>query len=172
MLAALLYLPAAYYAEGAFKEPLLGLFLLAVVLHLEGVRRDWGAGVVDRARSLLPLAVLTAGAIYVYSYVALAWLGLTWAFWIGAEVVTHPEWRHDLRARVRDLAVPVGIAIVMLLVLLAPSAGRIVSFLGTIGVSPSGTGAIATSNFGNLAHSLSAYEALGIWNSSDFRFLR
>jgi hypothetical protein len=170
VLAALLYLPAAYYAEGAFKETLLGLLLLAVVLHLEGLRSDWDVDLRGRVQRLLPLAVLTAGAIYIYSYVALAWLGLTWAFWIAAEVVTHPEWRHGLRARVRGVAVPTGVAVLALLVLLLPSAGRIASFVGTIGISPSGTGAIATSNLGNLAHSLSAYEAFGIWNSPDFRF--
>jgi hypothetical protein len=32
---ALLYLVAASFAEGAFKEPLLGMFLLAAVLHVE-----------------------------------------------------------------------------------------------------------------------------------------
>jgi hypothetical protein len=53
---------------------------------------------------------------------------------------------------------------------LAPSAGRILSFVGSIGLSPAGSGAITTANGGNLAASLSPFEALGIWNSPDFRF--
>ena len=41
VLAALLYLMAAYYAEGAFKELLMGMFLLAIVLQAERLRVDW-----------------------------------------------------------------------------------------------------------------------------------
>jgi hypothetical protein len=171
VLAALLYLPAAYYAEASFKETLLAVLLLGMVLHLEGLRADWKAGARGRWRGLLPVSVLTAGAIYVYSYPAIAWIGLTLAIWVVAEVVTHPGWLRRWRPRLLDLVPPAIIAALVFVVLLLPTAGRIVSFFGTIGVSPAGTGAITTSNFGNLAYPLSTYEALGIWNSPDFRLL-
>ena len=170
VLAALFYLVAAYYAEGAFKETLLGLFLLAMVLHLEEVRAEWAVGSNKAWRALLPVSVLVAGAFYVYSYPAAAWIGLTLAIWAAAEVVARPGWLRRWRALVIDIAPAAAIALGVLVLLLLPDAGRIANFAGTIGTSPSGTGAIATSNQGNLAGPLSPYEALGIWRSPDFRF--
>ena len=170
VLGALLYLPAAYYAEASFKETLLGVMLLGLVLHLEELRVDWEPHASGRWRGLLPIAVLIAGTIYTYSYVAIAWVGLTLLIWALAEVVAHPGGLRSWRRRLLELAPPAAIGALVLLILLLPSAGRIASFAGSIGVSPSGTGAIATTNLGNLPHFLSAYEALGIWNSPDFRF--
>jgi hypothetical protein len=176
VLAALFYLVAAYYAEGAFKEPLVGLFLLGFVLQVEEVRGGWAAApTAGRAAALLPLAVLSAGAIYVYSYTALAWLGLTVVIWLGAEAI----WsaisvrgrRRSRRLDARAVIPPVAAAAGALLLLLAASAGRILNFVGSIGLSAAGTGAIPASNLGNLPAPLSPYEALGIWNSPEFRVL-
>ncbi len=71
----------------------------------------------------------------------------------------------------RELIAPVAIAAALLLVLVAPIVSQIFSFASTLGVSPASSGAITTTNVGNLAHALSPYQALGIWNSTDFRFL-
>lgn len=171
VLGALLYLVAAYYAEGAFKEQLLGLLLLAWVLHLEEVRAEWMAGSQDRWGLLVPAALLVAAGIYVYSYLAVGWFGLTLVIWLAAELAVRPGSVTDWRAKLFDLALPVGVAVGLLLVLLTPIAGRVLSLIDTFGASPAGTGAITASNLGNLAHALSPYEALGIWNSPDFRFL-
>jgi hypothetical protein len=174
VLASLFYLVAAYYAEGAFKEPLVGLFLLGFVLQLGEVRGEWAAApAAGRAAALVPLAVLSAGAIYVYSYTALAWLGLTVVIWLAAEAI----WgaisirgrRRSRRLDPRAVIAPVAAAGGALLLLLAPSAGRILTFAGSIGLSAAGTGAIPASNLGNLPSPLSPYEALGIWNSPEFR---
>lgn len=170
VLAALLYLPAAYYAEASFKETLLGMMLLAMVLHVEGLRRDWPSRLRDRWLALIALSVLCAGALYTYSYPALAWLVLTFAIWGLAEIATHLGWLRDWRRRVRELGPPIGLAVVVFVVLLLPTAGRIVSFAGSLGLSPAASGAITTSSIGNLAGPLSPYEALGIWNQPDFRF--
>jgi hypothetical protein len=169
VLAALFYLVAAYYAEGAFKETLLGLFLLAMVLHLEEVRAEWVVGSKQAWRTLLPVSVLVAGGFYVYSYPAAAWLGLTLVIWAVAEVLARPKWLRRWRALVIDIAPAAAIALGVLVLLLLPNVGRIANFAGTIGTSPSGTGAITSSNQGNLAGPLSPYEALGIWRSPDFR---
>jgi hypothetical protein len=64
VLGALVYLVAAYYAEGAFKEPLMGLFLLAMVLSLERVRARWAARTFSRWRGLVPAALLIAAGVY------------------------------------------------------------------------------------------------------------
>jgi hypothetical protein len=176
VLAALLYMVAAYYAEGAFKEPMLGLLLLAMVLQLEQVRDRWAAGSRARWLVLLPVSALIAGGVYVYSYLAFAWFGLTVAIWLVAELVIRPgrlaparlrQWR----SRLLDLLPPALLAAVVMLVLLVPIGQRIISYLQSVGLSPSGSGAISASNLGNLAHALSAYEALGIWQNPDFRFL-
>lgn len=170
VLAALFYLVAAYYAEGAFKETLMGLILIAVVLQFEEVRAGWVVGAGNQWLPLLPASVLIAGSFYVYSYVAAAWLGLTFAIWVAGEVIASPGWLRRWRVRLWDVVPPALIATGVLVILLLPNAGRIASFVTTIGVSPAGTGAITTSNLGNLAHALSPFEALGIWDNADFRF--
>lgn len=171
VLAGLLYMVAAYYGEGAFKEPLLGLLLLAMVLQFEEARSVWVASSRDRWRALLPVSLLAGAAIYVYSYLALAWFGLTPVIWVLVEVAVRPRLLRRWRESLADLLAPTALALVVTVVLVSPVAGRIVSFAGSIGVSPAATGAITPSNLGNLAHPLSPYEALGIWNSVDFRFV-
>lgn len=171
LLAGLLYMVAAYYGEGAFKEPLLGLLLLAMVLQFEEARSVWVASSRDRWRALLPVSLLTGAAIYVYSYLALAWFGLTPVIWVLVEVAVRPRPLRRWRESLADLLAPTALALVVTVALVSPVAGRIVSFAGSIGVSPAATGAITPSNLGNLAHPLSPYEALGIWNSVDFRIV-
>jgi hypothetical protein len=124
----------------------------------------------ERWPSLIPASVLVAGALYVYSYPALAWIGLTLVIWLAAEVVSHPGWLRRWRVRVLEVAPSAAVAGAVLIVLVLPAAGRIVNFAGSIGLSPAGTGAIAVSNLGNVPHPLPGWEALGIWNSPDFRF--
>jgi hypothetical protein len=171
VLAALFYLVASYYAEGSFKEPLLGLLLLAMVLHLEEAHAHWVPGSRERWTILIPVAALMAAGIYVYSYPGLAWFGLTLLIWIVAEVAARPSLLKRWRGSLHEFGPPAGVAASLFFVLLAPTAGRIVSFAGVVGTSPSGSGAIVTSSLGNLASALSPYEALGIWNNTDFRFV-
>ncbi len=183
VLAALFYLVAAYYGEGAFKEPLMGLLLLAMVLQFEEISDLWTAPGRARLPALLPVAVIVAAGVYIYSYLAFAWFGLTLAIWLVAELLSRPRMLRSLRparavARLRehgaaliDQIVPLAVAVVVMVVLLVPIAGRVISYVQSLGLSPAGTGAITASNLGNLAHPLSAYEALGIWQSPDFRFL-
>lgn len=189
VLPALFYLVAVYYAEGAFKEPLMGLFLLAMVLDLEDVRRGWAAvGVRSRWVRLVGVALLWAGAVWVYSYLGLAWMGGTLVLWLLAEgvaavVVSRPpgRWpwprarggpapRPRWRDRLGRFAPTVLVAIAVLIVAIAPTAARVLSYVNSLGLSPAGTGGIAVSNIGNLVHALPGYEALGIWNNADFRF--
>ncbi len=65
-LVALPYLATAYLAQEAFKEPIVALFVLAFALLLSRTN-DW--------RDAIPLGVLAAGTVYVYSFPGLAWLG-------------------------------------------------------------------------------------------------
>lgn len=171
VVAALFYLVAAYYAEAAFKEQLLALLLLAFVLHLEEVVRIWPSGLLSRCRVLIPAPVMIAAAVYIYSYLAVGWFALTIALWVAVELVARPARLRAVRRLDRQAVVLFLAAAGALVLLLAPNAGRVISFFTEVGVSPSGTGAIPTSNTGNLPSPLSPYEALGIWTTPDFRFL-
>ncbi len=64
-LTALPYMAAAYLAQEAFKEPIIALFLLGFALLLPTVKSP---------RHAIPLGVIAAGAVYVYSFPGLAWL--------------------------------------------------------------------------------------------------
>jgi hypothetical protein len=171
LVAALFYLVAAYYAEAAFKEQLLALLLLAFVLHLEEVAGNWPSRDRYRWRALIPGPVLIAAGVYVYSYLAIGWFALTLAIWFAAELVFSRARLRLIRDTGKQLLVPGLVGVGVLIILLAPNAGRVLSFFTQVGVSPSGSGAIPTSNTGNLPSPLSPYEALGIWTSADFRFV-
>lgn len=170
-LGSLIYLVAAYYAEGSFKEPIMGVLLLAMVLQLEEVLRSWRSRSSGRLIALVPVAVLVGAMVYVYGYLGLAWPVLALAIWLLAEAVARPSRVRRWREELRDLLPPVLLAGAALLLILLPNAGRILSLISTFGISPSSTGAITTSNMGNLAYPLSPYEALGLWNNIDFRLL-
>src|SRR3954451_20686701 len=73
ILAASPYLAAAYLAQGAFKEPLLGLALLGFALALPPLLPAWSRGT-GSARAAIPVGVIAAGTIYNYSFPGLAWL--------------------------------------------------------------------------------------------------
>ena len=61
------FLIAAYYGQGSFKELFEALFTLACALILAGVQPDLGW------RRWIPYALISAGAVSVYSLQGLAW---------------------------------------------------------------------------------------------------
>jgi hypothetical protein len=165
------YLPAAYFGQGAFKETLMAMFLVAFTALLAEARaappaRPWlAAGV--------PAGLLVAGAVQVYSYLALGWFVAIVAVWLVIELALGG--RADVRGRVRAGAaglkwpfVAAGAAVV---VALAAQADRVLSFARLFGLSPAGaTGGISAGDVGNLAGPLSPFEGLGLWPAADFRF--
>lgn len=173
LLCSLPYLIAAYYGEGAFKETIMAALLLAFVLHLEQVSQRWSeAPIARRWRLALPAGTLIAGAIYTYSYVGIAWFGLCLTLWIAAETALHPSvaLRWISRRRLTAAAPWVVGTIVVAVALLLPVAGQTVTFFRQFGISPSSIGTISAPK-ANLAGPLSPYETLGVWWSSDFRFV-
>src|SRR6478672_11843986 len=96
ILAASPYLAAAYLAQGAFKEPLLGLALLGFALALPAVRPAWSltartsrstpqsaqSGTFGSVGAVIPLGVIAAGTIYNYSFPGLAWLLAAVVIWM------------------------------------------------------------------------------------------
>ncbi|MBS1880612.1 MAG: hypothetical protein JST31_13955 [Actinobacteria bacterium] len=146
----LAYLVAAYYAQGAFKETIEALFVLAFALAVRESTRGW-AGLPLR---FVPAALLGVGAVYVYSFPGLLWLAGTAVVWLLVELALgrRPvEWRSA------------GLALLVFAIPVAPEIGRMVDFHSFETFDPHGPG------LGNLFGQISPFEALGIWPSGDFR---
>jgi hypothetical protein len=160
LLVGLAYVFASYFAQGAFKEVMLAFFLLGFVLFLrESVREPQGSPL-----RFAPAALIAVGAVYTYSFPGLLWLIGTAVVW--AIVEFGLGWVGD-RERVRPtagaLVRPVGIAVLVLVVLVAPEIGRMIDFHKFETFDPNGPG------LGNLFGQISPFEAFGIWPSGDFR---
>ena len=163
-LCSLTYLVAAYYGEGAFKETIMAGLLLGFVLQLEQLRSRW-PGATERGRFglTLPAGLLAAGAIYDYSYPGLVWFVGTLVVWLAAEAAFQPRLARRWISRPNSAAVAQWGAgfVALAAIVVIPIASDLAGFVNTAG-GPVG-------KLGNLDHSLSPYEALGVWWSSDFR---
>jgi hypothetical protein len=175
----LAYVVASYFAQGAFKETMLALFLLGFVLCL---REFWGEPVASRLR-FIPLALIPVGAVYVYSFPGLLWLLGTAVVWtcveLGRTALASSAGGAPMGVPRRAQAEPstvgvigatgpavvrsVLIALGVLVVLVAPEIGRMIDFHKFETFDPNGPG------LGNLFGQISPFEALGIWPSGDFR---
>ena len=147
LLVGLPYLVASYFAQGAFKETMQALFLLAFVLALREAsrNRDWQ----ELPLRLVPAALIAVGSIYAYSFPGLIWLGGALLAWLVLE----------RRAPLRLLL----LAFTVFLVGALPELGRMIDFQRFETFDPNGPG------LGNLFGQVSPFTALGIWFSGDFR---
>jgi len=177
LLVGLAYVVASYFAQGAFKETMQALFVLAFALALRESTRSWR----DLPLRFVPAGLIAVGSVYVYSFPGLIWLIGTGAIWPAMEYAVS-------RARppaggagegprtdaprppagpspVTGPAVvaPVLLASLAFAVLVAPEVGRMIDFQSFETFDPSGPG------LGNLFGQVSPFEALGIWPSGDFR---
>jgi hypothetical protein len=151
------FLVAGYFGQGSFKELIQILLVLGFALELQ--RYDPGRG---RLR-WLPIALMVAGEISVYSIQGLAWPVAIMGTWLGVLTV-----RALLRGRggiigaVKREIVPLALSGAVLVVLLVPQLPRLVRAVRD------GTG-ITDDSLGNLAGPLPFWEAFGIWDSADYR---
>ena len=77
------YMAASYFAQGAFKETMQALFVLAFALSLRELSRNstcWNLPL-----RFVPPALLAIGSVYTYSFPGLAWLAATAAIWATVE---------------------------------------------------------------------------------------
>lgn len=158
LLVALPYMVASYLAQGAFKETMQALFLLAFAIGLWRLSAGPNAGL-----AAVPLAALAAGSVYAYSFPGLAWMAGALAIWALAELalaMRAGERAGELLRRALRLAWP---ALAVFAVLAAPELGRMIEFGGFETFDPDGPG------LGNLFNPVSPLEALGVWPSGDFR---
>ncbi len=180
LLVGLPYLVASYYAQGAFKELIQALLVLAFVLALRESTRAW-RGLTLR---FVPAALLAIGSVYVYSFPGLIWLAAIAVVWAIAEYAraksasaagggaggTAPE---EALATGRGGGSPaptgppalqaVSLAVLIFLVGALPELGRMIDFHSFETFDPNGPG------LGNLFGQISPFTALGIWPSGDFR---
>jgi hypothetical protein len=162
----LAYLVASSYVQGAFKETMQALFVLAFAIGLHELARGTLVPAhAARLRAAIPLAVIAIGSVYAYSFPGLAWLAGAALLWAAIELgLAARRTSLDSAWRVlRGTFVTVGVAAGVLLVAIAPEVGRLASFADFETFNPDGAG------LGNLFNRLSPLEALGIWPSGDFR---
>ena len=171
LLVGLAYVVASYLAQGAFKETMQALFLLAFVLALRESDRDW-AGLPLR---FVPAALLAVGSVYAYSFPGLIWLGGAFVLWGlaqfvpaagGADLGEHHSPNASgggAKSATGPGARALGLALLTFFVLVAPEIGRMIDFHSFETFDPNGPG------LGNLFGQISPFEALGIWPSGDFR---
>jgi len=192
LLVGLPYLVASYYAQGAFKETIQALFVLAFVLSLREAGSTWH----NLPLRFVPAALVAVGSVYVYSFPGLIWLGPIALFWTalakcassaggveaGSESGRRPLFRPTNSASHAtssggkpspdsDPASTTGpaatralsLASIVFLVGALPELGRMIDFKQFETFDPSGPG------LGNLFGQISPLTALGIWPSGDFR---
>jgi hypothetical protein len=145
LLVGLPYLVASYFAQGAFKEVIQALLVLAFLLALRESSRAWR----DLPLRFVPAAILAIGSVYVYSFPGLIWLGAGLLIWLALER------RLPLR--------PLLLALTVFAVCTLPELGRMIDFHSFETFDPNGPG------LGNLFGQVSPFTALGIWPSGDFR---
>jgi hypothetical protein len=180
LLVGLPYLVASYFAQGAFKEVIQALFVLAFVLALRESTGTWR----NLTLRFAPAAIIAIGSIYTYSFPGIIWLGAIAVIWVIAEWAwasrvspaggtaggTAPE---DALATGRGGGFPavtgpagrraMSLAVIVFLVGALPELGRMIDFHSFETFDPSGPG------LGNLFGQISPFTALGIWFSGDFR---
>jgi hypothetical protein len=171
----LAYLVASYYAQGAFKETIQALFVLAFVLALRESGRAWR----DLPLRFVPAALIAIGAVYVYSFPGLIWLAAIAVIWATGEYVSPaggaaggdphsggrgaPEHMGEPAATGPAGRRALSLALIVFLVGALPELGRMIDFKQFETFDPSGPG------LGNLFGQISPFTALGIWPSGDFR---
>jgi hypothetical protein len=182
LLVGLPYLVASYFAQGAFKETIQALFVLAFVLALRESTYSWR----NFPLRFVPAALIAIGSVYTYSFPGLIWLGAIAAVWAIAESAWgksaspaggaaggDPHGGGRRQAASEHMGEPAAIgpagrralslAGIVFLVGVLPELGRMIDFQQFETFDPSGPG------LGNLFGQISPLEALGIWPSGDFR---
>lgn len=169
VLAAVPYLAAADYVQSAFKEPILSLLLIGFVTAIS-------AGRAERFRRpaavAVPLAVLTAGVLYDYSYPGLVWPLAMLAFWLLLELA-FGGWRRlaPILRGLRSAGPSLGVAALVLILIVAPDLLRLYHFWHDSGGSSIGTaGGVTASSLANLVGPLPLLEGTNLWLWGDFRF--
>lgn len=154
------FLIAAYYGQGSFKEVLQAALVLAATLVLAGYGPALGRG------RWVPMALLIAGMMSVYSVTGLPWplalLGLWLAVTVGLRV--HRCGLAGLRSAVAAELPAIAVGCAVLVASLLPQLSRLLHYVS----ERQGTG-IPKEALGNLMGPVSGWEAFGVWSNPDYR---
>src|SRR3954469_1564549 len=157
VLVGLPYLVASYLIQGAFKETMQALFVLAFAIALHQLASGSLAGRAWRLLGAVPLAVLAIGSVYAYSFPGLLWLPGAAGLWAVVELAA--AWRRGsapgATAMAKAAAGPAAVALAIVAVAAAPEIGRMADFASFETFNPVGAG------LGNLFNPISPLEALG-----------
>lgn len=155
------FLAASYYAEGSFKETLQATFVLGIACALLQTQPP-----LRRHARWIPVALIAAGSVSVYSVPGLAWpVALLGVWLLGTAVRTVAD--HGVAGTLRCARgglLPVLAGAGLVVVVLVPQIPRIHRFL------TNDKSHIPKTDIGNLAGRLPVWEAFGGWGSGDFRF--
>lgn len=154
---------AGYFGQGSFKEIHQALFALAVVLALT-------RPLPPTPLRWVPLGLLLAGSLSVYSIQGLVWPVSVVGAWLLIKLGIELRNRGSLRkaaGTARENVAPLLAGAGVTLVLLVPQMPRLWRFLdATAGTN--GTG-IEDTSLGNLAGRIPVWPAFGIWDNPDYR---
>jgi hypothetical protein len=160
VLVGLPYLPASYFVQGSFKEPIFAACFLCCALVLRDAPRltrpDVGA--------LAAIALATAGGAVAFGWPALAWpaaMLVVYGLLAGSKDAVQGQLR---RWGTRRRLVWVGAFVTFAAVVLAVAAEASGFFDGA------GQYLFTEGTGGNFAGQLSPFEAVGTWPASDFRY--
>ncbi len=164
LLVSMPYFVAAYYGQGAFKEVMQALFAFAVVVLLT----------TPLSKSIwrwVPLLLLLAGSLSVYSAQGVVWAVPVIAAWLigmlGADLYERGSPRHALGV-IKENLIPLLASIAIPLLLLITQIPRLIKFFEAAVGTATGTG-IEVGNLGNLAGRVPLWPAFGVWDNPDFR---
>src|SRR3954454_7764512 len=171
LLVGLPYMAASYLIQGAFKETMEALFVVAFAIGLHELARGTLTAPGNRltgprmALRALPLAALGVGAVYSYSFPGLLWLAGAAGLWALVELglASRRGAVAEAMALTWGAAPATLVALGALALAAAPEIGRMIDFASFETFNPPGPG------LGNLFNAISPLEALGIWPSGDFR---
>ena len=151
------FLVAGYFGQGSFKELIQILLVLGFALELQ--RFDPARG---RLR-WMPIALMVAGELSVYSVQGLAWPVAIMGTWLVVLTVRAMlRGGREIVPAIKREIVPLVLACAVLAVLLVPQLPRLLRAVRD------GTG-IQDDSLGNLAGPLPFWETFGIWDIADYR---
>jgi len=154
---------AGYYGQGSFKELGQALFALAVVLLLS-------RPLLPTLWRWVPLGLLIAGTLSVYSAPGLGWPVAVIGAWLAATFAIDVWQRGGVRHAAgvaRENIVPVLAGAGVVLLLLIPQLPRLAHFVNET-AGNNGTG-IDDSSLGNLVARIPIWPAFGTWDQPDYR---
>ena len=143
LLVGLPYMVASYLIQGAFKETMEALFVLAFAIGLHELRAGGSPGAgrasAPRRTGAVPLAALAVGAVYSYSFPGLLWLAGAAGLWALVELALVAAASPAAAvALVRRAALAPGSRSPPVALAVAPEIGRMVDFASFETFDPSG----------------------------------